>query len=98
MTNGSPVNQEVPTKPDTVAAVKQNAFVALFTRLRKNRFSLGLKERQLFLLLAVIIGVSSGLLVVCFQISIEWVRLWMLGSALAPPKIRVLLAPTLGGL
>lgn len=67
-------------------------------KFRSGRFSLNLREAQLFLLLAIIIGLISGLLVVCFQISIEWVRLWLLGTALSPSPIRVILMPTLGGL
>jgi len=57
-----------------------------------------LREPQLFLLLAVIIGLFSGLAVVLFRIAIDWVRLEFLGSALAPPSWRVLVAPCLGGL
>jgi CIC family chloride channel protein len=55
-------------------------------------------EAQLFLLLAIIIGLFSGLLVVCFQISIEWVRITLLGSTLAPSTLRVIVMPTVGGL
>jgi CIC family chloride channel protein len=50
------------------------------------------------LLLAIVIGMFSGLAVVCFRIAIEWVRLGLLGSALAPPHLRVLLVPVLAGL
>src|SRR5579863_10333117 len=57
-----------------------------------------LSEGNLFLLLAIIIGMFSGMAVVCFRIAIEWVRLGMLGSALAPPQLRVLLAPAAAGL
>ena len=57
-----------------------------------------LPEQQFFLLLAIVIGVYSGLAVVCFRIAIEWIRLWLLGSALVPPARRILLAPTLVGL
>jgi CIC family chloride channel protein len=57
-----------------------------------------LSEGNLFLLLAVIIGLFSGMAVVCFRITIEWVRLTLLGSALAPPPLRVLLVPALSGL
>ncbi len=57
-----------------------------------------LAEQQFFLLLAVVIGVFSGLAVVCFRITIEWFRLWLLGSALVPAATRILLAPTLAGL
>jgi len=60
--------------------------------------ALTLSEGNLFLLLAIIIGLFSGMAVVCFRIAIEWVRLGLLGSALAPPRLRVLLAPTAAGL
>jgi CIC family chloride channel protein len=59
---------------------------------------LTIHEAQLFLLLAIIIGLFSGLLVVCFQISIEWMRITLLGSSLAPAAPRVILLPALGGL
>jgi chloride channel protein, CIC family len=55
-------------------------------------------EGNLFLLLAIIIGIFSGLAVVCFRITIEWIRLGLLGSALAPPAIRILLVPASVGL
>jgi CIC family chloride channel protein len=55
-------------------------------------------EGNLFLLLAIIIGIFSGLAVVCFRITIEWIRLGLLGSALAPPAIRILLVPAGVGL
>jgi len=55
-------------------------------------------EQQFFLLLAIVIGVFSGLAVVCFRIAIEWCRLWLLGSALVPPSRRIILAPALIGL
>ncbi len=57
-----------------------------------------MQENNLFLLLAVIIGLCSGLLVVCFRILIDVTRFWLLGSAQIPPASRVLLAPTLAGL
>jgi chloride channel protein, CIC family len=60
--------------------------------------SLRLSEGNLFLLLAIIIGIFSGLAVVCFRMSIEWIRLGLLGSALAPPRIRLSLAPVGAGL
>ncbi len=56
------------------------------------------REEQLFLLVAVIIGLFSGLVVVCFHIAIDWVRISALGSSLHPPIERVLIAPLLGGL
>ncbi|MGH9747656.1 MAG: chloride channel protein [Candidatus Acidiferrales bacterium] len=57
-----------------------------------------LREDQLFLLLAVLIGIFSGLAVVCFRIAIEWVHLILLGSSISPPMLRVLLVPAIGGL
>jgi len=59
---------------------------------------LTLGEQQVFLLLAVIIGLFSGLAVVLFRISIEYTRLTLLGSGLAVGRLRVLLAPSLAGL
>jgi len=61
------------------------------------RKTLTLREGQLFLLLAVIIGIVSGLVVVCFRIAIEWTRFWVLGSSMQPSPLRLLLAPTLAG-
>ena len=60
--------------------------------------SFTLSEGNLFLLLAIMIGLFSGMAVVCFRIAIEWVRLTLLGSALAPPPLRVLVVPTAAGL
>jgi chloride channel protein, CIC family len=55
-------------------------------------------EDRLFLVLAVLIGIFSGMAVVCFRIAIEFTSFTFLGSSLAPPALRVVLAPTLGGL
>ncbi|HUO34394.1 MAG TPA: chloride channel protein [Candidatus Acidoferrum sp.] len=57
-----------------------------------------LREDQFFLLLAVLIGIFSGLAVVCFRVAIEWTQLEVLGPSLSPSVLRVLLAPTIGGL
>ncbi len=59
---------------------------------------LALREGNLFLLLAVIIGLVSGLLVVCFRIAIDWTHLWLFGSGLTASPLRTLLVPTLAGL
>jgi CIC family chloride channel protein len=56
------------------------------------------REDRFFLLLAVLIGVFSGLSVVCFRMAIEWVRLWLLRSAERPSPVRLLLVPCLAGL
>ena len=57
-----------------------------------------LREEQLFLLLAVVIGVYSGLAVAGFRVAIEWFRLRALGSSLVPEFPRVVLVPTVVGL
>ncbi|MGA8223608.1 MAG: chloride channel protein [Candidatus Acidiferrales bacterium] len=59
---------------------------------------LTLREDYLFLFLAVLIGMFSGLAVVCFRIAIDWTHLVLLGSSLAPPPLRVLLVPTITGI
>jgi chloride channel protein, CIC family len=57
-----------------------------------------MREDRFFLFLAVLIGVMSGLAVVCFRIFIEYVQMTLLGSSLFPTFPRVVLAPTLTGL
>jgi CIC family chloride channel protein len=57
-----------------------------------------LRETQLFLLLAVIIGLYSGLAVVLFRIAIEGTKLLAFGYAPTLPWTRVVLVPTIGGL
>src|SRR5487761_95496 len=82
--------------PMPADAPTANRFVRLWNIWRRK--TLTLREGQLFLLLAVIIGIVSGLTVVCFRIAIEWTRFWLLGSSMEPSHLRVLLAPTLGGI
>jgi chloride channel protein, CIC family len=55
-------------------------------------------ETQFFLLLAVLIGLFSGLAVVCFRIAIDWTSMLLLGSGLQPSVLRVLAAPTITGI
>lgn len=56
------------------------------------------REGQLFLFLAVLIGVFSGLAVVCFRVAIEWVQFVLLGSSMSPGPLRVVLVPAITGL
>ncbi len=49
-------------------------------------------------MLAVLIGIFSGLAVVCFRVAIEWVQFVLLGSSLYPSFPRVILAPAITGL
>ncbi|HJW98649.1 MAG TPA: chloride channel protein [Terriglobales bacterium] len=53
---------------------------------------------RFFLVLAIFIGLFSGLSVVCFRIAIDFIRITLLGSSLSPSYPRVLLAPTITGL
>jgi CIC family chloride channel protein len=57
-----------------------------------------LREERLFLLLAVVIGLYSGLAVVLFRVAIDYTRLRLLGPALEPTGWRVVLVPALAGL
>ena len=57
-----------------------------------------LEEPQRFLLLSIVIGIFSGLVVVCFHISIEYLN-WNTIHSLAPfSDMLYMLWPTLGGL
>jgi CIC family chloride channel protein len=57
-----------------------------------------MREDRFFLVLAVLIGIFSGLSVVCFRLAIEWTQITLLGSSLIPSFPRVVLAPTIAGL
>jgi CIC family chloride channel protein len=83
-------------KPAVSTPTRRQYWSSLRTMLSPERFSL--REEQFFLLLAVLIGVASGLSVVCFRIGIEFLRLKLLGSGLQPSVPRVFLAPMLTGL
>jgi chloride channel protein, CIC family len=74
----------------------RNRFLRLWSVWRHK--ALTLREGQLFLLLAIIIGIFAGLAVACFRIAIDWIRFLLLGSSMHPSPLRVLLAPTLAGL
>jgi CIC family chloride channel protein len=56
------------------------------------------REERLFLILSVFIGVLSALAVVCFRFSIEWCRIYLLGSGATPSAARFFLAPMVAGL
>jgi chloride channel protein, CIC family len=67
-------------------------------RFFQRRVRYGLQEGNLFLILSVIIGLISGLLVVCFHVSMQVIHLWLFGASLHPPRLRLVLGPTLAGL
>jgi chloride channel protein, CIC family len=56
------------------------------------------RDERLFLMLSIFIGVISGLLVVCFRVAIEWIKILTLGSAPHAGQYRLLIAPALVGL
>ncbi len=56
------------------------------------------REDRFFLILSVFIGIFSGLAVVCFRYTIDWCRIYLLGSGAHLSTTRLLLAPTIAGL
>jgi CIC family chloride channel protein len=83
-------------KPAVSTPTRRQYWQSLRAMLSPERFSL--REEQFFLLLAVLIGISSALAVVCFRMCIEFLQLKLLGSGLQPSVPRVFLAPMLTGL
>ena len=57
-----------------------------------------LREDRLFLVLSVFIGISSGLAVVCFRLTIDWWRVHLFGAGVLLTPARMLLVPTAAGL
>lgn len=53
------------------------------------------REDRFFLMLAVFIGLFSGLAVVCFRLAIDWSRIALLGPVLQPHNLRLIIAPVL---
>ncbi len=97
MTDSATSNTSNPLNPASAASPK--GWSVMRRHLRKIRLPrVFLHEEGLFLLLAVIIGLFSGLSVVCFQISIDWTRIRLLGSSLGPSPLRVILVPMVAGL
>src|SRR6185312_4194357 len=66
------------------------------TKWREWRHQLTLSETQRFLLLALLIGIFSGLLVVCFHICIDWVSWSTLGALSGRFRLVRLFVPALG--
>jgi chloride channel protein, CIC family len=93
--SATPSATPIPSSSDGKTLRQGNRLERLWTGWRRK--ALTLREGQLFLLLAVIIGLFSGLIVVCFRVAIDWTRFWLLGSSMEPSRLRVLLAPTLAG-
>jgi len=93
----TPPVSAVPTvKPAVSTPTRRKYWDALRGMLSPERFSV--REEQFFLVVAVMIGIASGLSVVCFRICIDLARIKLLGSGLRPGFPRVILAPALTGL
>lgn len=56
------------------------------------------REERMFLILAIFIGVLSGLLVVSFRVAIEWIKILTLGSAPHAHEPRLFIVPMAAGL
>jgi len=86
--------------PDETFALRVQA--AVLDAFERARAGLSMREDNFFLLLSVIIGLFAGLAVVCFRISIDYTRLWLLGSGIdsvtGPGPVRIVLVPTAAGL
>ncbi|MFZ0704953.1 MAG: chloride channel protein [Candidatus Korobacteraceae bacterium] len=93
----TPPAATIPTaKPAVSTPTRRKYWDALRGMLSPERFSV--REEQFFLVVAVMIGIASGLSVVCFRICIDLARIKLLGSGLHPGFPRVILAPALTGL
>jgi CIC family chloride channel protein len=64
---------------------------------RRRFYRIFFREDRIFLVLAVIIGILSGLAVVAFRLAIERIRIWLLGPSLQPFSVRLILVPSVVG-
>jgi chloride channel protein, CIC family len=79
------------------SAVAGMPSAGVFRRGRR-RLREAFREERLFLFVAVLIGVLAGLSVVCFRVTIEIARQYLLGTAIPPTGWRLVIAPTAAGL
>ena len=84
-----------PAADESVNSTSQSGIRAMWESWTNRVFTM--REDRFFLFLAVLIGILSGLAVVCFRIAIEWTQIELLGSSISPTFPRVILAPTLAG-
>src|SRR4051795_12946097 len=80
--------------PSTLTSQAYSGGQSRMQRLAKNIS----REERFFLVVAVFIGVFSGLGVVCFRLLIEWSRIWLLGPMPQAGDWRLLVAPTVVGM
>jgi CIC family chloride channel protein len=90
--------KEMPPPAAAIGTEPAGIKVERYRWLKSGPRFLTLSEGNLFLILAVIIGIFSGMAVVCFRISIDWIRVALFGSTLASSPVRVLLVPAGVGL
>jgi chloride channel protein, CIC family len=88
------IPQEPLLEPSS-ASHMPNRFRAVWESWTRGMFAM--REDRLFLFLSVLIGIFSGLAVVCFRIAIDWTHLVLLGSSLTPDPRRLLLVPAAAG-
>lgn len=72
--------------------------MALFDAYRPkiNFHAFGMSEAQRFLLLATLIGIFAGLLVVCFHVTIDFIRWYAVGTLAEKTSFATILSPALG--
>src|SRR5579885_3463423 len=94
-----PLGRKVSATNKTLPLPSPDPIASAATSLRRRiTAQLSFDEDRFFLILAVFIGIFAGLAVVCFRITMEWARLYLLGSSLTPSPLRAFLAPCLTGL
>ncbi|MGA9527968.1 MAG: chloride channel protein [Terriglobales bacterium] len=93
-------SQPMPPQPGQPATLSEDTQItpAPLPPLRGSLLRSVFREDRFFLVLSVFIGIFSGLAVVCFRFSIDWCRIYLLGSGAVLSPLRLLLTPTLAGL
>jgi CIC family chloride channel protein len=94
----SPAETAASRGPSRRPASSQSPYNLLYRSRAWLLRTLSRRESYLFLVLSVLIGLASGLLVVCFRLAIECTHQWFFGPALTPPAWRLLLIPSAAGL
>src|ERR1700690_47063 len=90
---------ETPENAGETHATSLPAEVLARPRAGRSWFTLSTsREERYFLLLAVFIGLFSGLAVVCFRLAIDWIKIWLLGPVLEAHTWRLIATPTGVGL
>ena len=87
----------VSTLPEAAPAAERGT-TALSRRLARLTFEANFDEERFFLILAIFIGIFSGLAVVCFRVAIDWSRIALMGPLPHPSALRIIGAPAVVGL